>query len=128
MNRILLSISALLIATMLSGCASPVLAGTPQENTVTLGILVFPEAYTFQPGCVTFERAVQSTTTSSEVAASWNRDSLGAAASQIASVRVSGDVGAGEVYFVFCNSGPTPVTIPAEASVLYQVLNPGPSN
>ena len=39
----------------------------------------------------------------------------------------SADVGAGEVYFVFCNSSASSISIPSEASVMYQVLNPGPS-
>ena len=125
---VLLAISSLVVASLLSGCAMPVQAGTVQ-STETIGILVFPEAYTFPANqCVEFERAVQSTTSSSEVVISWNRDSLGTAASQIAYVRPSADVGAGEVYFVFCNSGASSVTVPAEAAVLYQVLNPGPSN
>ena len=128
MNKVLLAISSLLVASLLSGCAMPVRADTMQ-STVTVGILVFPETYTFLANqCVTFERAVQSATSSSEVAISWDRDSLGTAASQIAYVRPSADVGAGEVYFVFCNSGASSVTVPAEAAVLYQVLNPGPSN
>ena len=125
---VLLAISSLVVASLLSGCAMPVQART-EQSTETIGILVFPEAYTFPANqCVEFERAVQSTTSSSEVVISWNRDSLGTAASQIAYVRPSADVGAGEVYFVFCNSGASSVTVPAEAAVLYQVLNPGPSN
>jgi hypothetical protein len=117
----------LLPFSLLSGCAMPVQADTVQ-STVTVGILVFPDAYTFQPNsCVTFERGVQSATSSSEVPISWNHDSLGTAASQIAYVRPSADVGAGEVYFVFCNSSASSISIPSEASVMYQVLNPGPS-
>ena len=128
MNKVLLAISSLVVASLLSGCAMPVQADTVQ-STVTVGILVFPDAYTFPPNsCVTFERAVQSSTSSSEVAISWNHDSLGTAASQIAYVRPSADVGAGKVYFVFCNSSASSISIPSEASALYQVLNPGPSN
>lgn len=128
MNKVMLAISALVVASVLSGCASTVQAGTVQ-STETIGILVFPEAYTFPANqCVEFERAVQSTTASSEVVISWNRDSLGTEASQIAYVRPSADVGAGEVYFVFCNSSASSISIPSEGSVLYQVLNPGPSN
>jgi hypothetical protein len=137
MNRIWLLFAAIalfilsnaLALSTLSGCASPARANSTQQSTQTIGILVFSNSYTFAPlgqpnSCVTFERAVQTTTSSSIVPVSWNRDSLGAAANEIAYVRASGDVGAGEVYFVFCNNGPTPVTVPAESSALYQVLNP----
>ena len=128
MKKIFILISVVIVLTVFYGCGAPTQNSSAQASSgITLGMLVFPNPYTFQPKtCVEWEEyPMPSVSSSSEVAISWDRDSLGSAASQILWVRPSADVTQHGVWFVFCNNSTESITIPGGSAGMYEVLNAG---
>lgn len=128
-KRLAFAICLLAIFTLFSACVATiqkVAQPLPKVQTPTskeVGFMGWPNGYTFEPhSCADFYEADTATTSSSEIAVSWNRDSIGSTA-QIDYVRPSADVTNGGIYFVFCNQSPEAVTVPAGADVMYSVLN-----
>jgi hypothetical protein len=121
MKKIAVTASLMILLSAFYACVAPTQKGAQTTNNP--GVLAFTQATTFPVGCNQMYEAQSNVIASSEITVSWNRDSLGSAASQIISVRPSADVTAGGIYFVFCNLSPSPITVPAGAEAMYQVFN-----
>ena len=130
MKKVLIFGVCLAMLAVFYGCAHPgaVSQSTSAPSEGDPGTAFFTAATSFQPGtCVETEQALSLVTHSSSVTIGWDRDSLGAAAAQIGFVRPSVDVGDGKMWIVFCNLSPDVVTVPALASVSYELLNGAPA-
>jgi len=107
-------------ATSQNSASQPLSSGDP-------GVLIFPVVTTFQPEtCVDYPQQSILASSSSSAVAGWDRDSLGAVASQISYLRPSVDVSSGQLDFVFCNSSQSSITVPAKSAVMYEIFNGNP--
>lgn len=126
MKRLLYSAGFIVLMVVFYGCAQPAFRSAQAATNRDPGILIFQSATTFQPGaCVQIEQLNSLVTSSSSINTSWDRDSLGTAASQSAYLRPTADVGSGAAYFTFCNYSLDPITVPAGARVLFEIMNAG---
>lgn len=110
-----------IFALALSSCAR--VAETQQPSISDIGIFVFQAPTTFRPAplCTQYAEPTPSINASSLVVASWDRDS--APGARLAYLHVSTEVGAGTLYLDICNLATTPVTVPSDVVINFEVFN-----